>query len=267
MSVRKCSCIVVGNIDTSDVHYSINGQPVNTVSEVRDSGVVVDFSQLQLAYCFTVCFCVFCAFILFLCTDSLSSCLIFVSSVWASLPEIKRWNGMEYQLYCCKSKYSCIPNSQMFRVMQPWNSAARIQRPLLEYATCVRSPHYNYAIDKIEAVQSKFTKRLKGCKDMEYPARLSYLHLQSLERRRLTADLILTYRIIFGLVDVCMSDYFQLMSPDGDRTVTRGNPFKLSVNYCRTNTRKIIYRTHCKFETVYYQVLWTFLHWQHLESP
>ena len=68
---------------------------------------------------------------------------------------------------------------------------------------------------------------------MEYPARLSYLHLQSL-----TANLILTYRIIFGLVDVCMSDYFQLMSADGDRTVTRGNPFKLSVNYCCTNTRE-----------------------------
>jgi len=75
---------------------------------------------------------------------------------------------------------------------------------------------------------------------MEYPARLSYLHLQSLERRRLTADLILTYRIIFGLVDACMSHYFQLMSSNGDRdrAVTRGNPFKLSVNYCRTNTRK-----------------------------
>jgi len=26
------------------------------------------------------------------------------------------------------------------------------------------------------------------------------------------ADLILTYRLIFGLVDVCMSDYFQLIS-------------------------------------------------------
>ena len=107
--------------------------------------------------------------------------------------------------------------------------------------TCVWSPHYNYAIDNIEAVQRKFTKRLKGCKDMEYPARLSYLHLQSLERRRLTADLILTYRIIFGLVDVCMSDYFQLMSSNGDRAVTRGNPCKLSVNYCRTNTRKKIF--------------------------
>ena len=93
-------------------------------------------------------------------------------------------------------------------------------RPLLEYATCVWSPHYIYAIDNIEAVQRKFTKRLKGCKDMEYPARLGYFHLQSLERRRLTADLILTYRTIFGLVDVCMSDYFQLMFADGDCTVT-----------------------------------------------
>ena len=56
-------------------------------------------------------------------------------------------------------------------------------------------PHvfgHHTAIDNIEAVQRKFTKRLKGCKDMEYPARLSYmyLHLQSLERRRVTADLI-----------------------------------------------------------------------------
>jgi len=42
--VRKCSCIVLGDIDTSQVHYSINDQPVNTVSEVRDLGVIVDSS-------------------------------------------------------------------------------------------------------------------------------------------------------------------------------------------------------------------------------
>ena len=40
----KCSCIVLGNTFTSDVHYSIDGQPVNTVSEVRDLGVIVDCS-------------------------------------------------------------------------------------------------------------------------------------------------------------------------------------------------------------------------------
>jgi len=139
---------------------------------------------------------------------------------------------------------------------------SKFVRPLLEYATCVWSSHYNYAIDNIEAVQRKFTKRLKGCKDMEYPARLSYLHLQSLERRRLTADLILTYRIIFGLVDVCMSDYFQLMSSDGDRTVTCSNPFKLSVNYCRSNTRRDRSRgirdeaTACEPEVVLHERTW-----------
>ena len=42
--VRKCSCIVLGDIDTSEVHYSINDQPVNTVSKVRDLGVIVDSS-------------------------------------------------------------------------------------------------------------------------------------------------------------------------------------------------------------------------------
>jgi len=103
---------------------------------------------------------------------------------------------------------------------------------------------------------------------MEYPARLSHLHPQSLERRRLTAHLILTYRIIFGLVHVCMSDYFQLMSADGNRTVTRGNPFKLSVNYCCTNTRKNFSANVLqKSGTVYLQVLLIFLHWQHLEIP
>ena len=32
-----------------------------------------------------------------------------------------------------------------------------------EYAACVWSPHYNYAINKIEAIQGKFTKGLNGC--------------------------------------------------------------------------------------------------------
>jgi len=35
-----------------------------------------------------------------------------------------------------------------------------------------------------------------------------------------------------------MSDYFVLQSTDSDRIVTRGNRFKLSMNYCHTNTRK-----------------------------
>ena len=48
--------------------------------------------------------------------------------------------------------------------------------------------------DKIEAAQRKSTeaKKMQRCEDTDYPARLGYFHLYSLERRRLTADLILT---------------------------------------------------------------------------
>ena len=47
-------------------------------------------------------------------------------------------------------------------------------------------------------------------KNIDYSARLDHLQLQSLERRRLVADLVLTYRIMFGLVDLNMSDYLSL---------------------------------------------------------
>jgi len=60
---------------------------------------------------------------------------------------------------------------------------------------------------------------------MDYSARLDHLQLQSLERRRLIADLVLTYRIIFGLIDLNMSDYFTLQSSSGCSAATRGNPY------------------------------------------
>ena len=97
---------------------------------------------------------------------------------------------------------------------------------------------YNYAVDRVESVQRKFTKRLRRCKNMDYSARLDHLQLQSLEGRRLVADLVLTYRIIFGLVDLNMSDYFSLQSSKGHNATTRGNPYKLFVNHCRINVRK-----------------------------
>jgi len=54
---------------------------------------------------------------------------------------------------------------------------------------------------------------------MEYPTRLNKLNLQSLEYRRLVADLILTYKIIFGLADIDPNDYFCLKGPDNSITL------------------------------------------------
>jgi len=62
------------------------------------------------------------------------------------------------------------------------------------------------------------------------------LNLQSLEYQRLVADLILTYKIIFGLTDIDLNVYFRLKGPKNARI--RGNAYKIVVNQCRLNVRK-----------------------------
>ena len=44
ISVRKCSCIVIGKVDTFNVVYNIGKQPIDRVSEVRYLGIIVDSS-------------------------------------------------------------------------------------------------------------------------------------------------------------------------------------------------------------------------------
>jgi len=55
----------------------------------------------------------------------------------------------------------------------------------------------------------------------ELPSGLKTLNLPSLERRRLMADLIFTYKIIFGHTELNMSDCFVLKNQSD--IVTRGN--------------------------------------------
>jgi len=102
-------------------------------------------------------------------------------------------------------------------------------------------PHYGYAIDKVESVQRRFTKRLPGLNDMVYSARQDKLNLQSLEYRRLLnlilTNLILTYKIIFGLTDIDLNVYFRLKGPENSRIDLRGNTYKIVVNQCRLNVR------------------------------
>jgi len=63
-------------------------------------------------------------------------------------------------------------------------------RPLLENASPVWSPQYNYLINKIESIKRRFTKRLPGYISLDYPARLVSLGQCSLEKRRIVHDLV-----------------------------------------------------------------------------
>ena len=62
-----------------------------------------------------------------------------------------------------------------------------------------------YLIDMVEKGQRRFTKRLSGLRHFSYPDRLQMLDLQSLERRRLSHNLILAYKILHGLTQCTLS--------------------------------------------------------------
>jgi len=58
---------------------------------------------------------------------------------------------------------------------------------------------YKYDNDRIEAVQRRFTRRLRGLYHMPYTSRCQ-LHLDSLASRWIKADLVMCYKILNTLV-------------------------------------------------------------------
>ena len=113
-------------------------------------------------------------------------------------------------------------------------------RPLLEYAVHVWSPYQLEDIARIESVQRRFTKRLSGLSNDNYSSRLATLDLKSLELRRLHQDLMYTYKIIFGLVDLDCYRFFTISSNE----TTRGHTCKLFVCHSRVDVRKYFLCNH-----------------------
>ena len=62
----------------------------------------------------------------------------------------------------------------------------------------------------VETVEKRFTKRLKRLHKVDYENRLFALGLDSLELSRLSAGLTLTYKILFGLIDVDTTTFLNI---------------------------------------------------------
>ena len=105
-------------------------------------------------------------------------------------------------------------------------------RPLLEYASQVWNPAAAGLIDKLESVQRQYTKRIPACSHLQYAERLKFLKLDTLELRRLKADLIFAYKIIFQKVDLDKHNFFTMRERQG-----RGHPFMLVPEQFRNNIR------------------------------
>ena len=82
-------------------------------------------------------------------------------------------------------------------------------RPHLEYANIIWGPHYKLDQKAVENVQRRATKIIPNIKDLPYRERLRHLNLPSLYHRRKRGDMINTYKIITGKVNMDKQSLFK----------------------------------------------------------
>jgi hypothetical protein len=129
----------------------------------------------------------------------------------------------------------------IFRVFKTRNCAYLLRGfnayvlPIVSYCSPVWSPYKLSDILHLESVQRAFTKRLLNFEEMSYGKRLSLLNLETLEKRRLYADLILCFKLVLGFCNRPLRNYGIRIAEN--RKYTRGHDFKLVFDHCRIDAR------------------------------
>ena len=110
-------------------------------------------------------------------------------------------------------------------------------QPILEYAAPVRCPYLVEDILAVEKVHRRASCVALGQKrgEMEYEERIKILNMPTLEKRRHFISLIECYKIIFGLNNLKLSDFFELTL---DKRTRANHSFKLGVKNARVNRYK-----------------------------
>ena len=123
-------------------------------------------------------------------------------------------------------------------------------RPTREYASSISSPSKKYSINKVEAVQRRAARfatgdyqRTSSVTDM-----LQQLHCQTLQSRRVYAQTVIMYRIMYNLVDIPAEHHLNRTS-----LRTRGHSLRFLVPHTRTT----VYRTSFFPQAI---CLWNQLH-------
>ena len=104
-------------------------------------------------------------------------------------------------------------------------------RPLLEYCSSIWTPILIADSIEIEKVQRRATKLVYNVRNLSYENRLKELKLDSIKFRRRRTDILQVYRIVHGIDNIPLDNFFEINSD----TRTRGHNFKLKK--VRINTR------------------------------
>lgn len=109
--------------------------------------------------------------------------------------------------------------------------------PHLDYGAVVWAPYLKKDINKIETIQRKYTRMIKGMKGLSYEERLSVLGLPTLENRRRKQDLIQTYRIINN-IDQVFPIPFKFVKDTNARVTRSSLKMDMVIQKCNSDIRR-----------------------------
>ncbi|XGW34103.1 hypothetical protein V3C99_018132 [Haemonchus contortus] len=161
-----------------------------------------------------------------------------------------------------KEHCHCIVNNAEVRLFHLFKSFCSIDpfplieayklyvRPMLEYGTCVFSPCSKSLVNRLERVQHSFTRKVfirsLGFTYSSIPRgaiRNKILKLESLNVRRRRNDLHMVYKILHGLVDLELRDFFRL-----NPSSTRGQSLKIVLQQPKSVLRRNFFTFRAGYE-------------------